>query len=80
MCLGGKEREPGEVRGGAEGWEALRFRRSPPTGIRTCNGATKTPGPWQLPSPTKGWGMHCEVMLRSWEAGQSEKRRGDPKG
>lgn len=81
--LGGREGELGEVRGGAEGWEALRFLRPLPNGTRTCF-AVGDQVFGDLAAPTGscrrlgGHGVVCKAMLRSWEAGQRKKGQGDP--
>lgn len=59
--LGGKEREPGWVRGEAEGWEALQLLGSPPAGPglalewdNRAPGDLAAPTSYQLP-PEAGW-------------------------
>lgn len=50
-----------------------------------CGGATESSGTWKLLPPASsyrrlgGRGVVCKAMLHSWEAGQSKKRRGDPR-
>lgn len=77
---GGKEGEMGEVRGGAEGWEALRFLRSPPTGTRTSF-AVGRPSPrglgssYLLPAPTGGWVAAGWFARRCCTAGKQARAR-----
>ena len=82
--LGGKEGELGEVREGAEGWEALRFLRSPPTGTRTCF-VVGRPSPRGLGSsyllqllPEAGWprgGLQGDAAQLGSRPEQEEMRR-----
>lgn len=78
--LGGKEGEPGEVGGGAEGWEALRFLRSPPAGTRTCF-AVGRPSPWGLgssyllPAPAGSWAAAGRFARRCCAAGKQARAR-----
>lgn len=76
--LGRKVREPGEVRGEAEGWEALRFLRSSPAW--TCFGVGQ-PSPWGLgsscllPAPAGGWAATGSFARRCCTAGKQVRAR-----
>lgn len=79
-CWGGERGEPGKVRGGTEGREALRFLRSPPTGTRTCF-AVGRPSPralgssYLLRAPTGGWAAAGRFARRCCVAGKQARAR-----